>query len=889
MYILTVKKKSFKKIVMLLLFSFSSLFSINNSLITEKLAKKIDTISENEIIEINIALKEQVDYQKLIHSSKRIENKRDRREFVINELKEFSYSTQEGILELLSLGKTKGNVKKVSPLWIANLINCKVTKEVISELSLRDDIRSIDYDEFNEGIIIGNIEELGKLKDEKISKNSCISEKSKTKDKSKETTWNVSQVNADEVWELGYDGTGVLVAIIDSGVNYNHQDLADHVWDGGDEYPNHGYDFANEDNDPMDDNAHGTHCAGTIAGDGTAGSQTGMAPNATLMCLKVLEDNGGGQQSDVWSAIEFAVENGADLISMSLGWPESLAPDYSTWRDAMNNVLAAGIIAAVASGNERAGGASAPNNCRTPGTVPPPWTSPDQTLLGGNSAVVCVGAIDIDNNIGDFSSFGPVTWEDVDGYGDYPYDPEMGLIRPDITAPGVNIKSLDFNSDTGYSDGWNGTSMATPCVAGVIALIMDKNRTLTPAQISQILEENVYNAQNPKNNDFGAGIIDALASINAIEDDGYPTVEITYPVEDEILTPDSIITIEVNASDEYKSVSLVEFFIDDTKIGEDTTEPYSFDWSTTGYSIGDHIIKVIATDDDDLFFSHEISVNVNYPFVQFFLEDFESTTEWTLTGEFEIGSPQGLGGISHGNPDPSSAVSGLKVLGVDLTDNGDYEPSLGDREYSAESRIIDCSSYSFVSLEFQRYLNIESASYDHAYIDIWDGTSWNEIFTNPEGIEDDEWVTQTIDISDYADGNYIKIRYSLGLTDGGWQLSGWNIDDVKLIGRPDNAIGDNYELAITNYELKQNYPNPFNPVTKISYRLPEKTMHASSLRLAEIVVYNAMGQMVWSSNPSTLNPNTCTFDGSKFNSGVYYYSLVVDGKNMDSKAMLLIK
>ena len=102
------------------------------------------------------------------------------------------------------------------------------------------------------------------------------------------------------------------------------------------------------------------------------------------------------------------------------------------------------------------------------------------------------------------------------------------------------------------------------------------------------------------------------------------------------------------------------------------------------------------------------------------------------------------------------------------------------------------------------------------------------------------------------------------------------------------GINDNYELAITNYELKQNYPNPFNPVTKINYKLG-----ITNYKLAEIVVYNTMGQMVWSSPVTRYGilpvTGSIIFNGSKFNSGIYYYSLIIDGKKIDTKSMLLMK
>ena len=108
-----------------------------------------------------------------------------------------------------------------------------------------------------------------------------------------------------------------------------------------------------------------------------------------------------------------------------------------------------------------------------------------------------------------------------------------------------------------------------------------------------------------------------------------------------------------------------------------------------------------------------------------------------------------------------------------------------------------------------------------------------------------------------------------------------------------NGIGDNYELQITNYELKQNYPNPFNPVTKINYELGGTlvTSGSTNYETAEIIVHNSVGQIVGVYPCSFTNNNhgSVQFDGSKFNSGLYYYSLVVDGKKMETKSMILIK
>ena len=146
----------------------------------------------------------------------------------------------------------------------------------------------------------------------------------------------------------------------------------------------------------------------------------------------------------------------------------------------------------------------------------------------GTSCVICVGAVDFNDAIGSFSSEGPSTWSDVAQYNDYPYSSgsptNIGLIRPDVCAPGVNVKSLDWSTTNGYCLK-SGTSMATPCVAGTIALMLSKDHELTPAQIDEILERTAISLTLHKSNDFGSGRIDALAAVNAVGDDGIEEID----------------------------------------------------------------------------------------------------------------------------------------------------------------------------------------------------------------------------------------------------------------------------------------------------------------------------------------------------------------------------
>ena len=224
--------------------------------------------------------------------------------------------------------------------------------------------------------------------------------------------------------------------------------------------------------------------------------------------------------------MQFAVEHGADMVNMSLGRPQADPAQKRMVRIACDNALAAGMLAVVCAGNIRQMQfmVPVPHNIYTPGTCPPPYLHEDQLVnAGGTSCVICVGAVDFNDGLAPFSSEGPSLWTDVPEYNDYPYTAnsatEIGLIRPDICAPGVQIKSLDYSTTDGYTL-MDGTSMATPLVAGAIALMLSKNRELPPAQIDEILERTAVKLSEHKSNDFGAGRLDALAAVNAVDYDG---------------------------------------------------------------------------------------------------------------------------------------------------------------------------------------------------------------------------------------------------------------------------------------------------------------------------------------------------------------------------------
>ncbi|MHA1245737.1 MAG: S8 family serine peptidase [Candidatus Thorarchaeota archaeon] len=266
--------------------------------------------------------------------------------------------------------------------------------------------------------------------------------------------WGVDDVDAEQVWggaedavdvvQGNVDGSGVKVAILDTGIDYTHPDLDD-VYAGG-------YDFVDDDSDPKDGNGHGTHCAGIVAAEDNGEGVIGVAPHASIYAVRVLDNWGSGYTSDIIAGIDWAIDNGMDVISMSLG-----GGDYDqAFDDAVDRAYNAGIVVVAASGNDGKGTISYP---------------------AAYDNAIAVGAIDSDHNLADFSNYGP---------------------EQEVVAPGVDIYStmptytvtLNYWFMGGYSqnyDRMSGTSMATPMVAGVVALILSANPDLTPPEVRDIL------------------------------------------------------------------------------------------------------------------------------------------------------------------------------------------------------------------------------------------------------------------------------------------------------------------------------------------------------------------------------------------------------------------
>lgn len=307
----------------------------------------------------------------------------------------------------------------------------------------------------------------------------------------------IPQINADDVWLLkdsldrNITGQGITIAIIDTGVDYTHEDLGGCL--GSDCKVVGGHDLINNDSDPMDDQGHGTHVAATAAGNGVL---KGVAPDAKIMAYKVLDSSGRGAFSTVIAGIEKAVDpnndgdfsDRADVISLSLGGPGG-ADDPAS--QAIDNAVDNGTIATVSAGNS--GGY---NSIGSPGTA---------------RNAITVGAVDGTDTLASFSSGGPTM-----------YSGGL-LVKPDIVAPGVEICAAEYDSawasrkcldDKHVSI--SGTSMAAPHVAGTVALLLQAHPEWDYNMVKGAL---VGTAEDIGLNVFkqGSGRIDALAAVNALE------------------------------------------------------------------------------------------------------------------------------------------------------------------------------------------------------------------------------------------------------------------------------------------------------------------------------------------------------------------------------------
>lgn len=372
---------------------------------------------------------------------------------------------QKNIMSFLNKEKARNKAQKIKPTHIVNAIATKVTPEIIDSLAEMPEVSKIELDE------------VVSVSREKVSLSKTVNPSCSKHNNS----WGIDKIEAPEVWKRGITGKGIIVAVVDSGIDATHPDLDDLDDNPYTKDPKvvGWINYINGSKYPYDDFGHGTQIAGTISGTGAGGVNTGVAPGSKLIVAKVLDQDGFGYRSDVILAFEWAVNNGASIINFSGG----VGSHNSSFTMVIDKVVAAGVIPVVSAGN------------RGP-------DSSSITCPGDEFNSTTVGATDSSDLIDDFSSRGPVNLN------------KEQYIKPDVSAPGADITStVPFENGNAY-DEVSGTSVAAPHVSGTVALMLEKNPTLKPSRIKNILEITAVDlGPAGRDNEYGAGRINAYRAV----------------------------------------------------------------------------------------------------------------------------------------------------------------------------------------------------------------------------------------------------------------------------------------------------------------------------------------------------------------------------------------
>ena len=684
------------------------------------------------------------------------------RSAVVSELKATSLETQQNVMEYLELEAKNGNAKDIISYHIVNGIAVTATKDVAEKIASFSEVEKVLPNETRELFVT-------KTKD-------AVTPESEVAN----VEWNVDRVNAPQTWDMGIDGTGTVVASIDTGVQWDHPALKEKYrgYNASTGDVNHDFNWFDATvgrATPYDDQGHGTHVTGTMVGSEPNGNnQVGVAPGAKYIAVKAFTA-AGGSDVDLLNAAQWIiaptdsegnarVDMAPDVVNNSWGG----GPGLDEWyRDVVINWRAAEIFPEFSAGN------TTPSNPGGPGSVAAPANYPE---------AFATGATDINDKVAGFSLRGPS-----------PYD----KIKPDISGPGVNIRSSVPGG--GYEGGWNGTSMSGPAVSGVAALLRQVNANLTVDEMEEILlstatplTDSVY-PESP-NHGYGHGLVDAYEAVSSImnglgslkgqvtkqgEDNEAPTFEHAGPTEAyegmgldltiQVADNISVASVELNYQDtsgEWQTIDAAR------KSGDYKAGEYGV--SIPGDVITGDVFKYKWTINDfgnNEVSSEEYTVEVKQGITVGYSEDFEGTpTGWRSFGEantWDWGVP---------TSGPGSAASGEKVYATNLS--GTYESRMNATLVMPPVDLPEGNSY----LQFNQWYNFEESSsgrawdYGHVFIST-DQEEWTQL-SMIQGASNG-WLEAEVDLSDYS-GQRVYIGFN-AFSDGSVVRDGWYIDDVALV------------------------------------------------------------------------------------------------------------
>jgi bacillopeptidase F len=807
-----------------------------------KISKKVlSNFEKDETITFLVKFKEQVNLKQVVDETVKnakqqemtsLQTKLRKRSAIVTNLQANAEENQYSVKQYLDKKKIEGHVEKIESFYIVNAMAVTATKDVMESLASYPEVDKILPNETRKII-----------EPEQLSKPAA-------KINNDSVEWNIERVGAPKLWDQGIDGTGVVVANIDTGVDWKHPALQAKYRGYNAADPMHSdhtfnwYDSVHGSTDPVDINGHGTHTMGTMVGsEPDRNNQIGVAPGAKWIAVRALDDDGTATEVDLLEAGEWILapkdaegnphpEKAPDIVNNSWGGGSELnelfLPVVQAWR-------AADIFPVFSAGNGYA----------SPGSVSHPANYPQS---------FAVGALDSDNHIAWFSLRGPS-----------PYDE----IKPDASAPGVNIRSALPNA---HYESLDGTSMAAPHIGGIVALVKQTNPSLTVDEIEQMLlskateltdEEyttspnqaygyglvNAYNVIHPEENKVATvkGHVGYVGNdhkkpefqyerpsivyhgaplaltIQAQDDTTLKTVELSYQIDNDKRR--KIIQAAQTSGDTHAGTFQVSIPFTDVK-----GRTISYEWTITDYS-------------GNKAHSKKYQEEVKQGITRGYKTDFESTPfGWYSFGRFsswEWGKPLY----------PNIKVpSGEKVFATTANDW-----SYNNNEISTlVMPPIDVPALGPTYLHFKQAYGFPGFKgiRDYGYVVIsTDMKNWDRVMTN-QGHTYLQWDDKEVDLSSYA-GKTIYVGYQL-VTDNEDNNLGWYLDDVSIDGEQKQAV--NLSGANSNSTDDSQKKQITTPIDFENIKIPEQKGDSNKKRKSNFLPVGAQVTIVETGQAIQTNP-----------------------------------
>jgi bacillopeptidase F len=421
---------------------------------TPDLLSRLRDLNPAEEISVIVTLADQQDLRQFRDRDKKL-----RRAKITRALRAKAAESQQPLREFLMAKK----VRKIKSFWIFNGMAVTLRADQVEELAARPEVVSLRLD----GLLT--------LPQPSPAATAVPAE------------WNLGVINAPALWALGYTGIGVVVASMDSGVDYLHPDIGP-GWRGG---SNSWYDPSGEHSVPYDHNGHGTGVMGIMIGGNAGGTAIGVAPGAKWIAVKIFDDAGNGSYSAIHAGYQWLLDpdgnaetdDAPDLVNNSWGFSDNPGECLTEFQPDIQALKASGIGVVFSAGN------SGPNDA----TSVSPANYPES--FG-------VGAVDRTGSITSFSARGPSACD--------------GGIFPEIVAPGEGIRTADITLNGTSPDPYAtllGTSFAAPHVTGAMALLLSVDPQLTASELEAALVQSAADLGEPgADNTYGSGLLDVAAA-----------------------------------------------------------------------------------------------------------------------------------------------------------------------------------------------------------------------------------------------------------------------------------------------------------------------------------------------------------------------------------------